>query len=77
MIISLSLSHTEWAEWGYLDCLLYFLIFNINKNVNGGRREKVFLITSYNLKDEKVNNYLQNLILSADIVTANIFPEFF
>lgn len=41
------------------------------------KRESVFNKTSYNLEDEKVKNYLQNLILSADIVNANIFPECF
>lgn len=42
-----------------------------------GKEESVFNKTSYNLEAEKVKNYLQNLILSLDIVTVNTFQNAF
>lgn len=78
-VMSFSLSHTEYTEWGPLDCLIHFLVFHKNKNFNRKRkrRDSAFNKTSYNLEDEKVKSYLQNLILRANLVTANIFLKYF
>lgn len=58
---------------------MHFLVFYKNKNVNRKikRRDSAFNKTSYNVEDEKVKSYLQNLILRADLVTANIFLKYF
>lgn len=54
------------------------LSLNNNKSCNreGKKEESHSNKTGYNTTDEKVKNYLQNLTLSAEVVTVNVPPYF-